>query len=197
MENIKSFITKKVVLGVFVLVIAGELIWAGWTLFKPQSNQAAPVLEAVEVADEPTVIKLESSDTQVKVGAKLTVSLQMVSNKKTDGADVIINYDPKALSVELVGKVPVILGDLYNEYPVNAVDPKLGKITVSGISTGESGTLGNGLLGSIVFTAKQAGQTKVSVDFAAGVTTDSNVLQTGTGEDVLSSVENLDITILP
>lgn len=198
MDTIKSLINKKVILGLFGLVIAVEIVWALWTLFRPQTSSVVPVLNQQQVSEVPTVIKLDTQTPQVKTGAKFTVSIQMSSDKKTDGADIIIKFDPALLGVELIGqkeKLPVILGGLYDDYPVNKLDAKSGEIIVSGISTTQGGVLGNGLFGSIVFSAKKPGQTKIAVDFTKSSTTDSNVLQSGTGEDILSAVENLEVKI--
>lgn len=199
MDTIKSLINKKVILGLFGLVIAVEIVWALWTLFRPQTSSVVPVLNQQQVSPQvPTIIKLDTQTPQVKTGAKFAVSIQMSSDKKTDGADIIIKFDPALLGVEVIGqkeKLPVILGSLYDDYPVNKLDAKSGEIVVSGISTTQGGVLGNGLFGSIVFSAKKPGQTKIAVDFTKSSTTDSNVLQSGTGEDILSAVENLEVTI--
>lgn len=206
MDKIKSLINelapsfggKKIILGIFGFIIVGELVWAGWTLFKPVTPQVAIPIINQQMPETPTVIKLDSQTPQVKVGDKFTVSIQLLSDKNTDGADIIIRFDPALLGVEVVGskKLPVILGSLFQEYPVNTLEAKTGEIIVSGISTVQGGVLGNGLLGSVVFIAKKTGEAKIYTDFAKGSTTDSNVLQTGTGEDILSAVEDLNITIM-
>lgn len=198
MDKIKSLITKKIILGLFGFIIVAELIWAGWTLFKPQPGQIIPIINQ-QIPETPTIIKLDTQTPQVKVGGKFTVSIQLSSDKNTDGSDIIIKFDPNLLGVEPVGtqKLPVILGSLYQDYPVNTLDAKTGEIVISGISTAQGGVLGNGLLGSIVFTAKKPGEARIAIDFTKGSTTDSNVLQTGTGEDILSAVEDLNINIQP
>ncbi|MBI2017821.1 hypothetical protein HYS92_02115 [Candidatus Daviesbacteria bacterium] len=195
MDNIKKLLTKKVILGIFAVVIGIELIWAATVLFKPTSQPSLVTNQTVN--KQSTTIKLETQTPQVKVGSKFTVSIQMVSDKFTDGADILLSYDPNVLSLDPAGKeaVPVILGGLYNEYPLNTVDAKLGKVAVSGIATEDSGILANGLFGSMVFTAKVAGNSQISVDFTEGSTKDSNVIETGTGEDILSKVENLEVNI--
>jgi len=195
-NNWQRLINKKNILILLGAVVAAELLWAGWTIFQTnkQISQTAP---PVATQPQPTTIELQSNKTSVKVGEQLTVSINLISDKLTDGVDLIINYDPNLLSVETSGEADasVILGSLYNEYPINTLDSKLGKITVSGISTGTDGIKPNGLFGSIIFTAKAPGQSVISLEFEEDSTADTNIIEKGTGEDILEKVNSLEINI--
>jgi len=188
--DIKKLLAKKILLGLFGLIILGELIWAGMAFLK--TNNEPP--QASEVSS-PTITKVEltSDKSEVAAGEQFTVSINILSTYETDGVDLIISFDPKLLSVE-DAKAPVVLGTLYNDFPVNKIEA--GKITVSGIAD-ESGVLANGLFGSIVFKSKSPGTTAVSLEFQKGNTTDTNVIEKGTGKDILEDVKNVNITILP
>lgn len=191
--DINKILSKKLLLGLFGLIILAELIWAGVYVFN-MNNQS----DSAPQASSPIITKVEltSDKNQVKIGEEFTVSINIVSDYLTDGVDLIINFDPELLSVETAGedKAPVVLGALYQDFPVNKIEA--GKITVSGITDGE-GVLANGLFGSVIFKTKKAGQTSVGLDFQKDNTTDTNVIEKGTGKDILMDVKNVNITILP
>lgn len=177
------------------VVIIGEIIWAGWTLFKPSSPLSVTQQPVVKVNLKPTVISLQSDKSTLKVGEKVTISINISSTKSTDGTDLIILYDPKLLSVDPT--TPVMLAKLYDDYPVNKVDIESGKITVSGISNKKGGSVPNGLFGSVVFQGKLPGNAKIGLDFTPGSTGDSNITETGSGKDVLETVNTLQLTLTP
>lgn len=184
-----NFLTRKNILFFFTAVIVLELIWAGWTFIKPtQTSQN-------RIAQSKTTISLVSPITSLKVGAKTTVSINISSVKKVDGVDLIINYDPKVLTVEANNNQPVAVGTIFSDYPQNTQDPALGRITVSGISSATGGVLANGLFGSIVFRAVAPGTSQISIDYAPGSTTKSNVAQGG--KNILDGVTNLQLNVSP
>ncbi len=195
---IKSGLTRKNILILLGLVVLGEILWAAGVLYKTNTSTPAPK-QTVSVQSKPTQIELKSSQPSVKVGDKFIVSINISSDNLTDGVDLIISYDPKLLSLETTGekKIPVAVTTIYNDYPLNAVELETGKITVSGISTGQDGIKPNGLFGSINFVAKAVGLTKISLEFSPGSTVDTNVIERNTGKDILEAVKDIDITITP
>lgn len=194
-NSFKKILNAKTIFVILGLVVAAEFVWASRTLFN-SSTQVVP--EQQKVSAPVAAISLTTNVTSVKVGDKFTISINLSSNKKTDGTDLVIFYDPKVLSLDIPsGKNPLILGSIYKDYPLNALDARNGKITVSGITDQKGGTLANGIFGSLEFTAKQVGKTTISLDFTPGKTTDSNVIENPTGKDILGSVNNLEINILP
>lgn len=190
-----KFLTRKNILVVFVLVILVEIGWAGWTLFKSTLQDTQKQASSAKLKQ--TIISLASDVTSLKVGSKTTVSVNVSSVKSADGVDLIITYDPKLLSVETTGGQPVIAGTIFSDYPQNVLDPALGRITVSGISSQTGGVLANGLFGSIVFVGIAPGQAKILVEYVPSSTTDSNVIESKTGKDVLEGVNNLLINVTP
>lgn len=192
-----KLLTKRnifIVLGVIILV---EVVWALTTLTKYSTPPSARINSQTQT--NTTSIRLVADKASVKVGEKVNVTINISSNKLTDGTDLIINFDPKLLSPQMAAdKQPVLAGNIYSAYPQNSLDPnKPGRITVSGITQAKEGVLANGLFGTIVFQARAAGKAKVSLEFSPGSTVDSNVIESGTGQDVLDKVDNLEINILP
>lgn len=185
------FIRRKTLFIVLGVIIALEVAWAGWTLFKGTSPTPQVSRQEVFVTGpKSTEVTLTSDRTSLKVGEKANVSINLSSSSQTDGVDLIIIYDPKFLSAK-----PVILGKVYSDYPQNVLDDKAGRIIVSGITSQVGGVLANGLFGSVEFTAKAAGVAKISLDFTPGTTGDSNITESGTGKDVLEKVNSLELNI--
>lgn len=193
---IQKLLTRKNIFIVLGVVIAAEVLWASWALLRP-SPPPSTATTAPVVKLKPTTVTLASEKTSLKKGEKMTVSINISSNKKTDGTDLVLTYDPKLLSVETVGstKQPVIAGTIYNDYPLNSVDQLTGRITVSGITDDPGGALAEGLFGSVVFVGKGAGVAKISLDYSPSSTADSNVTESGTGKDVLEKAEGLEVVI--
>ncbi len=192
---IRRLLTKRNIFIVLGLVILAEVSWATWILMRPTPPPVQITAPVVKV--KPAIVSLVAPTNTIKVGEKVTVSINISSDKKTDGTDLLITYDPKLLSVETVGgtKQPVIAGTIYNDYPLNSVDEKLGRITVSAITDTKGGVLADGLFGSVVFVGKAAGNAQISLDFTPSSTADSNVTESGTGRDVLEKVNNLEMEI--
>lgn len=174
----------------FGVIILAEIIWAGSVFLGGQSQSVKVTQEAVQ--DKGTEIELKTDQSSVKVGDQFSVSINISSTQETDGADLIINYNPKLLSAS-----PATLTSLYNDYPVNKIDTTEGKITVSGISTDEIGIVPNGAFGTIVFKALSSGQAAITLEFAPTSTVDTNIIEKGTGRDILENVKNLNVTIIP
>lgn len=196
----QKYLTRRNIFIALGVIVAIEVIWALWTLFG--TSAAIPTLPSpvpsAETQVSKTTISLQSDKTSYKTGEKITVSIILSSEKLSDGADLIINFDPDKLSVENApGGDPVVFGAIYSEYPSNVLNAKEGRISVSGISTQSGGVLANGLFGAITFRAKSEGLANISLEFSPGSTADSNVTESGTGKDVLEEVENLELTILP
>lgn len=172
------------------IVVAVEIIWAVKSLNK---NIPLPV-----VADPPKVASIQNASiiltvpkTTYKVGEKIPVSINIDSTKATDGTDVILTYNPSLLKVT----VPVAVGTIYDDYPLNSVDEKTGKVSISGISSTPDGKIVQGVFGTATFIAKALGKTIISVDFTKGSTTDSNVTETKSAKDLLGKVGNVEVEI--
>lgn len=139
---------------------------------------------------------LISDKKSYKAGSKITVNINMdTASQLTDGADVVLQFDPKVLEAS---PSDIIFGNVYDEYPAKEVNPELGTIRISGISKiGQTGFRGSGLFASVKFSGIKASQTKIAVDFTPGNTADSNIVESSSTKDILHSVENLNLTIAP
>ncbi len=117
------------------------------------------------------------------IGATFDVNIEVdTCSYDVDAVDAVINYDPAILEVDSISE-----GSIFSTYPLNQASG--GTISLSGIdlSTPFNGT---GVLGTIHFRAIDTGSTGVDFVAAAGGTTDSNIVEHGTGTDVLGAVLN-------
>ncbi len=171
-------------------VILVEIIFAVRTLTKPLPPTPPP---SKVTSSSKATISLAADKKIYQVGETIPVNVQIdTSGKKTDGTDLLLHFDPKALDAS---PAAIIKGTIYGEYPVTTVDTKNGIISISGISSLSKEYSGTGLFATINFTAKTKGQTSILVDFTPNLTTDSNIVETGTGKDILEQVANLSLTI--
>lgn len=184
--------SKKLVVAVVAVIVLGEIGWTLSTLSKPVGSKTAQSVAsppAQKVTAKLILSRLDSSE--IKVGSSFNVAITEESPAPTDGVDVILKYDPKVLSAE-----PVKVTQIYSQYPVNSVDAEAGRVILSGIKTikGE-GFVGRSELGTITFKAISAGQTAISFDYQPSSTTDSNIIDSLSGQDILEEVTNLNLQV--
>jgi len=107
-----------------------------------------------------------------------------------DGVDSVLEYDSTYLSV-----TSITAGTLFSSYPFETDEGDV--IRLSGLddtsSAPYSGT--DGVLGTIVFSALTEGTTAVTFDFTLASVLDSNIIETGTGDDILAEVYDGEYTI--
>lgn len=198
-DSTRKFFTPKLIFIILGVVIGAELIWAGWSLVKSSPAPSTPPTVSLEASSSAQISLVASSHT-VKVGEKISVNVNIYSPKKVDGVDLIINFDPNRFVLETGDNpknAPLAPSNTFSDYPINSVDLTTGKITVSGIASQSGGILQNGLFGTIILRAKAVGKTAVSLDFSPGSTKDTNVIESGSGLDLLDKVNNLELTITP
>lgn len=115
---------------------------------------------------------------------KFSVDLLLLNQEKIlDGVDVVLNYDPQRLAVE---ENKVEAGKLFDEVMINKVEPEKGKIRFSTLTL--SPKRAQGKLATVHFKVLKPGETIVTFDFVPGATTDSNVAEDGSAQDVLTRV---------
>ena len=131
-----------------------------------------------------------ATQTQIKLGEDFNVDLWVDTKKfKSDGADILLTYDKDKLEFK-----QVLPGLAY------AVNPYLkgadGKIKITTLSKEIGPYLeGNSLLATLSFNAKAEGDGGVEITYEGGQTKESNISNQKTATDILSSVENLKLTI--
>lgn len=137
-------------------------------------------------------LSLSPSQGTFNRGCSYPVNINLnTSGSQTDGADAILIYDPSRLSA-----TSITSGSIYADYPGNNIDLVNGKITVSGLASVTEPFNGQGIFATInlnVKTDAPLGVTQLNFDFDPNnksKTTDSNVVQRGTVQDILNSVVN-------
>lgn len=183
----------KIFIALLAVVIIGELAWAGYTLTRP--IPAAETGQPPFIAPAPSVPPMAAialmGPTEATVGARIKVEVQIATTEQTDGADVILKYDPKVLQAMIINT-----GAIYPEYPIKTIDAAAGTISISGVSgTTAAAFSDQGIFGNIEFKALRAGQTVVAVVYTAEATIDSNVLGSKAEKDILNKVQDLTINI--
>lgn len=186
-----KLLTRKNIFIVLGVIVGLEVIWAGWFFIQSSQNTSKPNV-STQVAIQPTSITLTSEGTQYRVGGEISVSVNISSSEKVDGVDLIISFDPKVLTAKEAS-----LGSIFSDYPQNRVDNISGRVAISGITSQAGGVIPQGEFGKLNFTAKAAGTTKISFEFSPGQTVDTNVIESGTGKDILEKVNELELNILP
>lgn len=133
----------------------------------------------------------ETDTSSFKVGQKYTVSIIVDTHGcKIDGVDTRISYDYKYLDVD---KDDTALGEDFSTLANNKVTTSLIKISaLAGINKPVSGDL---TVATFSFTPKKKGTTSLKFKFTQGSTVDSNVVENKTTQDILGSVEDLEIVI--
>lgn len=195
LSNIKP-VYLFVIIGVIVIL---QVVWAYRTLTasNPSINQV-PKNTQSSPQKVLNVISLATPRSEYKIGEKIPVAINIISDKSTAGTDLIIKYDPNLLTVVTnSNNTPMIAGTIYDDYPVNKVDAKLGLITVSGITNNVNGIVSRGVFGIVIFQAKAAGVARVFFDFTKGATNDTNIIENQTAKDILEEVSSLDLKIVP
>ena len=155
-ENlVAKIIRHKALYLTLALIVAVELLWAGWVLGKPLlTSSKQPLATAPNlISQTPTTISLVANKQTVKKGEKVIVDIVVTSSKPTDGTDVVLKFDNNLLLVASSSAGPVKPSTLYSEYPFNSIE--LGNISISGISSASQGIIPNGVFGTIEFIAKK------------------------------------------
>ncbi|MBI4040040.1 hypothetical protein HY389_01655 [Candidatus Daviesbacteria bacterium] len=122
----------------------------------------------------------------------LTVNLD-TGGAQTDGTDAILLFDSSRFSATKVNP-----GTIYSDYPGTNIDNTAGKVTISGLAPVGQTYTGQGIFATVNFNVlpnAPSGAVQVNFDFTPGSTTDSNVAQHGTVQDILSAVNNGSYTV--
>lgn len=183
----------RIFVALLAVVIVGELAWAGYTLTRPVTapETAQPPFIAPAPSVPPMAAIALTGPTEATVGGIIKVEVQIATTEQTDGADVILKYDPKVLQA-----MTITPGTIYPEYPIKTINASAGTVSISGVAgTDAVGFSDQGIFGNVEFKILRAGQTVVAVDYTADATVDSNVLGSKAEKDILNKVQDLTINI--
>lgn len=177
---------KKFTIKAFAVIAVLALYTLQFTLFIPASYAASATMS------------LSPASGTVNRGCTLSVEVKVdTGGADTDGTDAILFYDATRFKVTTSD---IKNGTIYSDYPGNTVDPS-GKITISGLAAVNQAFKGSGTLATITFAALEnapAGATQVKFDFDPNdkaKTTDSNVVERSTVQDILSQVNDATYTV--
>lgn len=191
MDNFKKFFTiPKIIflaLGVIILI---ELIIVARTLILPVSS---PLPESKTSPESVAKISLNNPSQNLSVGETVPVWVVVdTGGKSISGADLILKFNPQILEAT---RGALIKGKIFDEYPLVSVDTKKGLISISGIDNLNNSFNGVGQFAMINFKAKIPGKTSLTIDFNKGSTTASNLVEATTSENILETVDNLELEI--
>ncbi len=191
-KKTKSFLSgPKIVFVILGIIILAEVVYAVRALSTPVSP-TAPVSKTTTVVS-PGKISLNTTKVSFTAGEMIPVSVMIDSGGRSlDGADLIVHFDPKMLEAT---SGALIVGSIFDEYPLLSVDAKKGLLSVSGVNSLRPGFKGIGQFITVNFRAKAKGNTSLTVDFIKDSTSDSNLVEKGTSKDILEKVDNLDVNI--
>lgn len=131
-----------------------------------------------------------SANPNKSCGFTVDVNLD-TGGQATAGTDVILKFDPSQFNVNSIDTA----GKVYSDYPSHSSDNTNGTINISGLASVDTPFSGTGKFATVNFTVNPSASTgivtQVKFDFDPNnrqKTTDSNVVQSGTVEDILGSV---------
>jgi len=185
----------KIIIAVLVIAVVGELIFGAYTLFSPSQGRNLNPLAQKANEMRSAQLSLVTDKTSYKKGDNVVVDVKLFTGGYvTDSSDLVVKYDPAFLSAS--GANFAVKGEIYSEYPAIQVDETNGMIGISGITLpNESGFSGAGTFATLNFTALKDGQTQLMIDYQPSETADSNVVLSGTTQDIIGAVVNADIII--
>lgn len=185
---VRKLFNLKIIFAVLGIIVLGAIL-LGIKSFLFSSGTGSGTSKSVGAK-----ITLESSKQTVSVGEILPVIVKIDTAKRsTDGVDLIIRFDQKVLELK---EPDILVGIIYPDYPLKKVDLNSGTLSISAISAllGK-GFSGEGIFATINFRAKALGTSAVTIEFIQGQTSESNIVESGTGQDLLQEVKNLEVAV--
>lgn len=196
MDESTGFFTRKktVIFILLAIILVVEAVWA----FRFLSSQGKGPIESItSVIPQETIatMSIDPSQVTVAVGSQFTSSISVdVARREVNGMDAVIKYDSQFLEV-----VESANGDLFENLLVNEIDSDNGtiSITASRLSPETPPININGILAVINFQALTAGSTQIEIVFDPNQTSNSNVTEAVTSDNILTTVSNAQVTIAP
>lgn len=139
--------------------------------------------------------ELSPASTGFTTGCNSAVNIEIdTAGASSDAANILIRYNPA--QIEIVDSNPAVSGiqirngNAYEAYADNTVLPSEGLIRLTGFSFLGQLT-GRATFGTIIFRPRAgAAGTDLTIEYVAGSTTDSNIAEYLTSNDLLSGVTN-------
>jgi hypothetical protein len=113
----------------------------------------------------------------------VTLNLTNLGGKQVSGADIYLNYEPNELEVQSIN----VGSGIFTDYPLQTTDSAKGVIAIGANVPSGSPVVTPGKIVTITFKAlRTSGSTTLSFDYTPGSTIDSNIVEAGTGRDILT-----------
>lgn len=185
---------KTIFLGLAIILLV-EVIIGVKTLLSPTQSPSA--IDQSVLAPLPQTqnakITLSSDKESYRVSQEVLITVNLTTGQyQSDGTDVVLGFDPQSL--EPTDKF-FEKGSLYQDYPGVKKDSARGTVSASGIAV-SSGFSGSGVFGTFKFRAKKVGESLIELKFTKGLTTDSNIIESGSAKDLLQEGSKVEIKIL-
>lgn len=182
----------KIIFLILGIIIMGEVGFAAWVLTRPVTKVSSTPLPKIKESAGRLILTAEKKIYKVNDVIKVAIG-ETTGSKSVRGTDIVIKYDPKVLEAT---SGAFEKGTSYKEYSNLLVDSASGTIQISGFTAvNERAVSGTGVFGAFNFKAKQALKTQLTLDFTPGLTTDSNIVDAKSNQDILEKVFNLDLEI--
>ena len=185
----KNLPILKIIIVVFAAVIAFELLMGAKTLLTPISVKKPQTVILTEGS-----ISLAATKQAAALGESIPINIKIATGGHlTAGVDLVLKYDPSVLEAS---PASFIKGNTFDDYPPMDINSTKGVIRISGVmAANKAGFKGSGDFGTLQFITKARGSTNISLDFKQSQTSDSNMVEVGTNNDVLGSVGSVTINI--
>lgn len=142
--------------------------------------------------------ELSPSTGTYMAGCDSSIAIMMsTEGAESDAANILVHYNPADIEIiDNNGTVPgvqIAPGSTYDIYADNTVDTTAGIIRLTGFSIGHAYNSGSGFgaFGSIPFRSRPGVlSTAVTIEYVPGSTTDSNIAEYITSDDLLTGVTN-------
>jgi hypothetical protein len=176
-----------------VAVILFMIFQAAMLFISRLGSQNLKFAEIPINVDRTPSITLNPEKNTLSVGqtGNLTIDY-FTANKTIQGIDVVLKYDPSALEF-----APNFFsaGPVFTQYPITQISPS-DTIRISAVATvSQIGFNGSGTLGTIQFVAKKIGQTKIEIVYQENQTTETNLVELQSGQEILQLVKGATIDI--
>ena len=175
--------------GILILIFLFVTKGAGFFTFRSKQEGKVTDTEVEENLQGKFFLMPEVGNFSVGQVFKVGVWLD-TGGVKTDAADVELFYDSMTLRI-----LNLKNGDIFDEYPEMSFDDTKGQVVMRGIILPGKTFVGNGKIGEITFRAQKAGETTLWFDFKKGVTTDSNLVESGVAKDILGIAKGAEFVI--
>ncbi len=192
-QNPKSSLLRTWLPRIVILLLVGLVVFQLVRVFGIGSQRSANQPLPLQPASSGTIVLVDQNKTY-RVGETISIPVRIITGGHIiQGVDLVIKYDPKFLTAATPA---LTTSKIMSEYPTNQADPTNKLIRVSGISSVEQvGFNGAGIFGTLNLTAAAKGTTTISVDYSLNSTTDSNMIELATGNDILGLGNSVKINI--